>query len=330
MNEAGSLPEAPGSILVGDQWQTGVFRTPFARAELRADGWRRYRLKEWHYVSFTTDEWFIAVGLVHLGYVGNLFAYAVDRVQNRRAIEHGEMSPLGRALRIAPSSVRGTTSWKTRNATVSLTARDGWDIELDIPLGSERLRGHARIDERESLAMLKELGPRRHAYTHKAAAWPASGQLELGPRTIRLDGGFGASDWTRSQADRITKWKWASMGGALADGSVIGLNLSADVYDDEAGHSLENALWVDGKVRRLSGVRFDVPAEPKSERWGIQSSGSDEIDITFEPRGAREDHTNFGLVRTDFVQPYGRFAGRVCGRELDGCFGVVETHVSLW
>lgn len=330
MTESHPLPEAPSSFLIGNDLQLGVYRTPFARPDLSSKGWKRYRLKEWHYVSFTTDEWFVAVGLVQLGYIGSMFSYVVDRLQQRPAVEYGALSPLGRALSIAPSSVDGTSSWKSRAAAVSIVARDGWDLELDIPLGSERLRGRARIEAQDSLCMLKELGPGRLAYTHKAAGWPLSGQLELGSRPIRLDGGLGASDWTRSQADRITEWKWASLGGILPDGTRIGLNLSADVYDDEKGHSLENAFWVNGQVQRLSGVRFDVPAEPKSKRWRIQSIDSDEVDIEFQPLGAREEHTNFGLVRTDFVQPYGRFAGRVCGNDISGCFGVVEAHVSVW
>ena len=274
------LPAAPSSFLAGDQWQLGVYRTPFAEAELSARSWRRYRLKEWHYVSFTTDEWYVAVGLVQLGYIGNLFSYAVDRVQKRSAVEYGSLSPLGRALSLAPSSIRGSTSWKSRAATVSIAANDGWDVELDIPLGAERLRGRAHIESRDSLAMLHRLGPGRVAYTHKAAGWPASGYLELGSRSIRLDGGLAASDWTRTQARRVTVWKWASLSGRLHDGTAIGLNLSADVE--------------------------------------------------FEPLGAREEHTNFGLVRTDFVQPYGRFAGRICGHHITGCFGVVEAHVSVW
>ncbi len=324
------LPAAPSSFLAGDQWQLGVYRTPFAEAELSAHSWRRYRLKEWHYVSLTTDEWYVAVGLVQLGYVGNLFSYAVDRVQKRSAVEYGSLSPLGRALSLAPSSIRGTTSWKSRAATVSIAANDGWDVDLDIPLGAERLRGRAHIESRDSLAMLHRLGPGRVAYTHKAAGWPASGYLELGSRPIRLDGGLAASDWTRSQARRVTEWKWASLSGRLRDRTAIGLNLSADVYDDAKGHSVENALWVDGKVRSLSGVRFEMPSDPKTKRWVIRSLDTDEVDIEFEPLGAREEHTNFGLVRTDFVQPYGRFAGRVCGHDITGCFGVVEAHVSVW
>ncbi len=293
-------------------------------------GWKRYRLKEWHYLSFTTDEWFVAVGLVQLGYVANLFSYAVDRVQQKAAVEHGALSPFGRALQFAPSSVVGSTSWKTRDASVDIEAGDGWHVTLDIPLGPERLSGHAHIGSGESLAMLHRLAPRRIAYTHKAAGWPLSGDLELGTRPISLEGGLAASDWTRSQASRITEWKWASFSSFLPDGTPIGLNLSAQVYEDARGHSVENAVWIDGVVRRLSGVVFDLPRDPKSQPWRITSLDTDEVDLAFEPLGAREENTNFGIVRTEFVQPYGRFAGRVAGHDVTGAFGVVETHLSVW
>lgn len=324
------LPDAPGGSLIDDRWQIGVYRTPFAEVDMSARGWKRYRLKEWHYLSFTTDEWFVAVGLVQLGYIANLFSYAVDRLQHRPAVEYGGLSPMGTALSVAQSSARGTTSWQSKSASVSITARDGWDVDLDLPLGAERLRGRARLEAADSLAMLHRLGPRRVAYTHKAAGWPASGYLELGTRPIRLDGGVGASDWTRSQASRVTEWKWASVSGFVRDGAAFGLNLSAQVYDDDRGHSVENAYWLDGQVRPLSGVRFEVPSDPKSGRWTIRSIDSNEVDIEFEPLGAREEHTNFGLVRTEFVQPYGRFAGQVCEHDITGCFGVVETHLSRW
>jgi hypothetical protein len=330
MNATRPLPEAPASFFVRDQWQIGVYRTPFQIADMSKSGWKRYRLKEWHYLSFTTNEWFVAVGLVQLGYVANLFAYAVERLQNTSALEYGALSPLGAALSFAPSSIRGRTSWNSRSASVSVEANEGWDVTLDIPLGSERLRGRAHVDARDSLAMLHRLGPRRIAYTHKAAGWPVAGALELGGRTVCLDGGLAASDWTRAQASRITEWKWASLSSFLSDGTPIGLNLSAQVYEDERGHSVENAFWVDGKVRALSGVVFEVPPHPQTQRWQIRSIDGDDVDLEFEPRGAREEHTNFGIVRTDFVQPYGSFTGQVCGHQIDGAFGVVETHISVW
>ncbi len=330
MTSTQSLPAAPRSIFLGENWQIGVYRTPFEQADLGMEGLKRFRLKEWHYLSFTTDEWFVAVGLVQLGYVANLFCYVFDRIQTGPALEYGALSPLGHALSFASSSLLGTTSWKTRSASVSIAANQGWDLMLDIPLGDERLRGHAHVEARDSLAMLHRLAPQRVAYTHKAAGWPASGHFELGGRTIRLDAGLATSDWTRSQANRITKWNWASSSGFLHDGTAIGLNLSAQVYDDEKGHSVENALWLNGVVQPLSGVRFEVPSNPKTGRWAIRSIDGDEVDIEFEPLGAREEHSNFGLVRTDFIQPYGRFSGHVAGHDMAGCFGVVESHRSVW
>jgi hypothetical protein len=330
MTSVPTLHDAPRASLVDDRWQLGVYRTPFSEIAMSTRGWKRYRLKEWHYASFTTDDWFVALGLVQLGYVANLFAYAVDRTRVSRAVEHGILSPLGRALSFAPSSVSGSTRWESRDARVSIAANDGFDVELDLPLGKERLVGRARVEARESLAMLHRLGPRRVAYTHKAAGWPASGELSLGGNPIVLDGGLAASDWTRSQANRVTEWKWVSVSGTLDDGTAVGLNLSAQVYEDERGHSVENALFVDGRVHPLSGVRFDVPSRPERDRWHIKSMEGNEVDLAFEPFGAREEHTNFGLVRTDFIQPYGRFVGTVCGRDFTGLFGVVETHLSVW
>ncbi|MBW2463583.1 MAG: DUF2804 domain-containing protein, partial [Deltaproteobacteria bacterium] len=304
------LPDAPPSLSVDGQWQFGIYRTPFVRVELPAGGLRRLRLKEWQYVSLTTDDWYVAVGLVQAGYIGSVFVYVVDRSRADAAVEYRSLSPFGRAVHFAPSSVRGTTSWKSRDAKLSITANEGWDIDIDVPLGGDRLEGRARIEPQGSLAMLHLLGPGRVGYTHKAAGCRASGRLALGARTIDLDGGLGASDWTRSQANRVTTWKWASLSGFSADGSAVGLNLSAGVYDDDRGHSVENAFFIDGEVRPLGGVRFGVPATPRTTPWTIQSIDTDEVELEFQPAGAVEERMNFGVVRSDFLQPYGRFAGR--------------------
>ena len=117
MTATQSLPPAPRSILVGDQWQIGVYRTPFEQVELARAGLKRFRLKEWHYVSFTTEDWFVAVGLVQLGYVANLFCYVFDRIKQGPAREYGALSPLGRALSFAPSSRFDSSTRSSRAAS---------------------------------------------------------------------------------------------------------------------------------------------------------------------------------------------------------------------
>jgi hypothetical protein len=314
-----------------DGWGWGRYRAPIPDPSLGARGLRRLRQKEWHYSAFTTGRWFVGFGLVQLGYVANAFVYVVDRERPDRPSEHEAMSPLGRALRFAPSSVEGTTRWSRRTEEVSVRwHRSGWDVAMDVPVGGSRLRGEARMEAAEALALLHPLDADRPAYTHKAAALPLAGQLTLDDTRIDLEGGLGTIDWTRSMAHRETRWKWASLSTRTADGSTFGLNLSAEVYDDPRGHSRENAYWRDGCVTPLGGVSFHVPERPTADPWRIRSLEGDEVDLAFQPLGARAQRLDLGLVRSDFVQPYGMFRGIVAGHELVDAFGVVEDHLAVW
>jgi hypothetical protein len=109
-------------------------------------------------------------------------------------------------------------------------------------------------------------------------------------------------------------------------------------------------MWVDGKAILLPGVRFAVPDRPATESWSVRSSsdGGASVALDFTPLGAREDHSEYGFIASDFVQPYGVFNGTVravdhseCdGKEdcsprellvrLEGAVGVVETHRAVW
>lgn len=326
-----TLPEAPSACKLEGDWQWGRYRTPIARPALGAWGPRKWRLKEWHYTSLVTDRLFVAVGLVQLGYVANAFVYLVDRERPDVLHEYEALSMLGRHLRFAPSSVEGETRWTRRGVDLRVGwARQRWELALDVELGGARLVGNARLHaEGDALALLHDVGSARPAYTHKQVGLPASGTLRWGEASFDLSGAVAASDWTRSFAARETRWKWACFAGEI-EGARVGLNLSADVYDDAQGDSQENALWRDGQVQPLGGVVFEVPRTPGVDDWRIRSRRGDEVDLTFRPLGARAQHLDLRMVRSDFVQPYGLFRGRVAGVPIDGLFGVVEDHHSVW
>jgi len=250
----------------------------------------------------------------------------VDRSSPHRPWEHEALSPLGRALSMAGSSVDGTTRWERGRDRVVASFDEGWDITLDLGAGGRRLTGSLWIDaEGESLGLVRHLGEGRAAYTHKAAALPAAGELHLGGEPIRLDDALAVLDWTRSLADRHTRWRWASFAGRSSGGERLGLNLSTDVYGDD-----ENAAFVDGRAMPLGGVCFELPAEPARAPWRIRSREGDEVDLTFEPDGARSQNVDVRIVRSRFIQPYGRFRGRVAGMEVEDAYGVVEDHDALW
>jgi len=322
--------EAPERLMGAEGIRFGRYREPILDPRLALRPWERFRLKEWHYSSVTTDRVFVAFGLVSLGYMANAFLYLVDRRRPEQLLEYEALSPLGLGMRFAPSSIAGRTSFRKGRDRLEISYDECWLVRIDLHLPGGHLRGSFRIEPRESLALVHPLGDRRAAYTHKAAGLPVSGLLQLDTERYELEGALGVLDWTRSLADRETRWKWASSATRLESGESFGLNLSAEVYDDEAGDSRENAFWLGGKVRALGGVRFELPRNPGCEDWSIRSREGEEVALRFRPLGARSQQVNLRLVRSDFVQPYGLFDGYVAGHRLDAAFGVVEDHLALW
>ncbi len=323
-----TLPLAPPVAHRAEGFLFGRYRTPIANPLFPFRIGDRWRLKEWHYSSVATPELFLAFGLVQLGYASNLFLYAVDRTTGR-ALELEDTLPGGAGLALAPSSVRGTTEWRFNGQQIRIDYDRGWDITLAVRFRSgEKLAARFRLEPVDALALLHDLGGGRPAYTHKAAGMPASGTAVLGGRTFDLGGGLGVLDWTRSRAKRETIWKWASFASRQGEHD-LGLNLSADVYEDARGVSQENAYWVDGAVHPLGHVDFELPPEGRhaTHPWKLTGEG---VDLVFEPAGARAQRLDLRLIRSTFVQPYGTFHGRLADHVVDGAFGVVEDHESLW
>ncbi len=322
----------PVAARVGRSYAYGRYRHPIADPNVRWEGLGgKFRVKEWHYSALTSERWFVAFALVQLGYVANAFCYVVDREQPKEKREYSALSPLGKALRFAPSSISGESTWQLGSDRIRVQYDARWQVELDLSLQGKPLRGAFTFEPRDSLALLFELEPGRTAYTHKAAGLPASGEFHYGGETIRAERALAAIDWTRSVARRETKWKWASFSGRAQDGRALGLNLSADVYEGPGGVSQENGFWIDGRAYPLGSVRFDLPPDPRRDAWRLRSG---EVDLEFKPLGTREEHVNLGLVRSDFIQPYGIFSGRVSAGgekiEVKNVFGVVEDHLAKW
>ncbi len=289
----------------------------------------RFRLKEWCYQSIATPEVFIAFAIVQLGYVAQAFVYVIDR---KTLVRHQAevMSPLGRGLQMAPSSIGGTSRFRSARLDIETGFERTLQTRLSAALSGEACTAEFQLYPDDALALLFPLGEGRAAYTHKAAGLRVQGFLRLGARDFDLSTGLATLDWTRSHALRHTRWNWASFVGNTLSGKRFGLNLSAHVYDDAQGNSLENAVWLDGRVFCLSGVRFEVPTRT-TDVWRIVSrDGSGEVDLTVHPSGERQSRLDLKLIRSLFTQPYGHATGSVRGERVDGVVGVVEDHDALW
>jgi len=329
-----ALPEAPERALTDEGYAFGRYRTPIVEPTFHLPGMKRLRLKEWHYSSIVTPRFFVAFGLVQLRYIANAFVYFVDRERPDPPALYEHILPLGRGLSMAPSSVAGKTRYQHKQNRIEIAYDDSYRLSLDVGLeggpgpGRLKILGGFALDD--SLALLHPLAPGRPAYTHKAAAMRCHGTLSFGDHRVDLKNALATVDWTRSLANRHTTWKWASLAGVSANGTRVGLNLSREVYEDDAGCSRENAVWLDGAVTPLGDVAFEMPSEPCCEDWIIRSKGDESVDLRFRPLGARHADINYRFVSSRFVQPYGLFNGRVAGETLEDVFGVVEDHDAHW
>jgi hypothetical protein len=185
----------------------------------------------------------------------------------------------------------------------------------------------------------------------------ADGALRCGPATFRLepDGDpitvtsrhGDAYIWTRKQPVRAvgtvdgralelrgliddsagyharhTAWEWSAGVGATPDGRALAWNLVAGVHDAPVGS--ERTVWVDGAAAEAPPARF------AADLAAVTFAGDGaELRFAEQARRARSDH--FGLLASDYVQPFGTFAGSLPGGlEIARGWGVMERHDVRW
>src|SRR4051812_38547322 len=162
----------------------------------------------------------------------------------------------------------------------------------------------------------------RHAdevWTRKQAGVPVQGSIIVQGRSYEVDC-LGAVDDTRGRHRRHTTWMWSAGGGRTADGRRIGWNLVTGVNDEPLGS--ERCIWIDGAPSEPGPVTF----APDLSRVDFAEGGG----LEFSAWGAREDHTNYLLIRSDYRQPFGTFSGVLPGGvELAEGYGVMEWH-DVW
>jgi hypothetical protein len=173
-----------------------------------------------------------------------------------------------------------------------------------------------RVDEDGGV----ETRHRDEVWTRKQAGVPVRGRIEVQGRSYDVDC-LGAVDETKGRHQRHTTWRWSAGVGRATDGARIGWNLVAGVNDEPAGS--ERCVWIDGEPREVKPVWF---AEDLS---GV--SFGEGGALAFSEWGAREDHTNLLVLRSDYRQPFGTFSGVLPGGiALAEGYGVMEWHDVWW
>lgn len=371
MSERTPLPTPERIVEADGSVHTGWFERPFVIANL-ADAnpfdenfggalgrWlgaaserslRALRLKQWHYTSVVTDRLLFACAVVDVGYVGNAFAYVVDRVSGRKH-EYSTLTPAAAGITIASNSIDGTTSIRFPGfGAIALhndSVRGQRRIECELDgrsSGRPPLRASIalRDDGRDPapIVTVEEGAPRCWLYTHKCYGLEAEGSVEAGDiaDSFPLGGGLAGLDYNRGYRTRETTWNWAAAAGRAASGARIGFNLTTSYLPGAAQRDVKDAgdcaLWLESERVKLSRVRFEYDRDDLMKEWRV-TDDEGLVDLRFSPAGERAENVNAGVVVSRFHQPYGTFRGTLKSRSgrayaLENVYGVVEQHFARW
>jgi Protein of unknown function (DUF2804) len=159
-----------------------------------------------------------------------------------------------------------------------------------------------------------------YAWTRKQGGVRAHGTVTVDGRRRELEARAVIDDSAGYHA-RETSWFWSAGVGRDRAGAAVAWNLVQGINDPPL--SSERSIWVDGVAREPGPVRF-------AEDLG-RIVGADGLDLRFTSEALRERHDNMLLVRSDYRQPFGSFAGALgAGQELELGLGVMERHRARW
>lgn len=331
------LPIAPASVVHGGNPATGLYvgnpdsidwsglRGAFQRSAL----WRRFHHKRWQYLALATEQCFVGLAIVDLGWTNTAFAYVFDRQQRKLLIDFSQDGLPCLTARVGDRPAQGARSWFSHiGIAMRYEHSEGSRYRLQVSL-RKGLQIEAEIDSAKAAPFACAIGPIgdggcAHA-TVKSSALSIQGRVVVGGKTFDLDGGVASFDYSNGLLARDTQWRWAS-----AHSPNVGFNLQQGYFGNH-----ENALWLDGELIPLGNAHFVFNPKAPLEPWVIHTDDG-LLALRFQPEGARQQSKNLLVAASYYIQPIGTFSGtvkassRAHARQVEGLVGVTEDHRSRW
>jgi Protein of unknown function (DUF2804) len=253
-------------------------------------------LKRWRYLGGYGSDVCLCLGVAQVGPGVQAFWAVWDRAA-RRLTERTATGRLGVRLG-APGTPVDAVSVRALGVVIDLRVRpDGEPLTVASPHGGS------------------------YIWTRKTPV-ELTGVIRLGgvERSVSCRG---LLDDSAGYHDRRTEWDWCAGVGTTLGGRAVTWNLVAGVHDVEP--ATERAVWLDGVA---------VPAAAMTMSGELDRVGTaDGADLRFTAEAVRrrDDRVLGGLIRSEYVQPFGTFTGTLPGRlELAAGFGVLERHRARW
>jgi Protein of unknown function (DUF2804) len=200
---------------------------------------------------------------------------------------------------------------------VERTARGAGGVQVDprrLTVAGRRVALDLTLDDGEAVEVISPHG-RQYAWTRKRGGVRACGWLELRGERRPVDLSA-IVDESAGYHARHTAWRWSAGVGVAESGAAVAWNLVDGIHDaDEAS---ERTVWVDGVPHEVPPVAF---ADDLSSVAGLR----------FSSEAVRARRENLVVLRSNYEQPFGTFAGELpVAGPLRAGWGVMERHDVHW
>jgi hypothetical protein len=280
---------------------------------------RRLSRKTWIFFGVYTPDLICGIAIADAGVVATSFAYFYSFKDNV-FVEDSQLVPLGFPASFDPNLNSdwqlGKYSIKTTGGTMNLEYHGKFDLKIT----AQQTNTGASI-------VAPSAGGRPFNFTFKNVCLPVELNLKYKGQNYAATGEYGAIDFTKGFPPRETIWNWLAFTGTTESGKKIGVNLVKHFNSD-----LENILWLDGEKTELSPATFTMNKPLDKSNWHIQTHDGI-LDCTLVPNGARKENVNALIMKSIFVQTYGRISGTITINGVAEKFtatGVAEDHHAVW
>ena len=302
----------------GHLTETGYATSLLKEYDRRRVAASRFRIKEWDYYCVCSDRFALALTIADNGYMTMDSISLLEFDINSQVTTSRMNLPAFAPRKLPPDSRQGSikvfgrgyhmafeNDGKTRRLSGHMTDfHGGKPIQFDLELTEA---------PDESMVIVTPFSgkPKAFYYNQKINCMRVSGLIQYGEKEFvcEPDSCFAVLDWGRGVWTYDNTWYWGSASG-LADGVPFGFNIGYGFGDTSAAS--ENVLFYDGRIHKLSQVRFEIPVKDGKEDylspWRFTSDDG-RFEMDFRPVMDRSAAINLGILCSDQHQVFGRFTG---------------------
>ena len=289
----------------------------YRRADVKAPA---YRIKEWDYYLINNGRCAVALTVADNGYMG------MDSISFLDFENHWQQTlspmcafPMGRR-KLPESSQTGDVAVSGKGYELAFRHTDEGRLlifKMENFAGGRPIEGRILLTDEppESMVICTPFHKRGHFYfNQKINCMRASGWVSVRGRRFEFEPetAFAVLDWGRGVWTYHNTWYWGSASGEL-DGVPFGWNIGYGFGNTEA--ATENVLFYDGRIHKLSEVRFEIPMDEDGfedfmKPW-VFTSDDNRFYMNFTPVLDRSAFMSAGVVLSDQHQVFGHFTGRI-------------------